>query len=243
MKTPVIVANWKMNPAPQAVRALAGGIGEALSARPPAGTVVICPPALYLPEVAAALAGSGAAIGGQDCHWEEKGAFTGDISAAMLKGVGCEYVIVGHSERRAGHQEGNTILKRKAEAALAYGLIPIVCVGESAEQRASGKAIEAVVEQLKASIPRHSPPATRHFILAYEPIWAIGSGQTPTSEDIRAMHCAIREAVGDDVPILYGGSVKAGNAAEILATDCVDGVLVGGASLEAEEFLGIVAAA
>jgi triosephosphate isomerase len=188
-------------------------------------------------------------VGAQDCHWAEGGAHTGDISAAMLKDAGADFVIVGHSERRADHGESNAMVKAKANAALAVGLSVIVCVGEVESQRDAGEAEAVVAAQLEASLPR-SEGAAEKVTVAYEPVWAIGTGRTPTVEDVGAMHRSIRARLrsiygesGASVRILYGGSVKPDNAAELLAAAEVDGALVGGASLTAESFLGIIVAA
>jgi triosephosphate isomerase len=188
-------------------------------------------------------------IGAQDCHAAEGGAHTGDISAAMLKDAGADFVIVGHSERRADHGETDADVKAKAEAALAVGMGVIVCVGEIEAQRDAGNAEQVVAAQLEGSLPRGEGAAEKTTV-AYEPVWAIGTGRTPTVEDVGAMHRSIRERLaetygeaGAQVRILYGGSVKRDNAAELLAADEVGGALVGGASLTAESFLGIIVAA
>jgi triosephosphate isomerase len=188
-------------------------------------------------------------VGAQDCHAAEGGAHTGDISAAMLKDAGAGFAIVGHSERRADHGESDADVKAKAEAALAVGLGAIVCVGETEAERDAGNAEQVVARQLEGSLPRGEGAAGK-VTVAYEPVWAIGTGRTPTVAEIGAMHRAIRQRLGtiygkagDSIRILYGGSVKPENAAELLAADEVGGALVGGASLTAESFLGIVAAA
>jgi triosephosphate isomerase len=188
-------------------------------------------------------------IGAQDCHPADGGAHTGDISAAMIKDAGADFVIVGHSERRADHGETDADVKAKAEAALVASLAVIVCVGETEAQRDAGDAVAVVSAQLEGSLPRGEDTAEK-VTVAYEPVWAIGTGRTPTVEDVGAMHRAIRERLaeiygeaGAEVRILYGGSVKPDNAAELLAADEVGGALVGGASLTAESFLGIIVAA
>lgn len=241
-----IIGNWKMNGLRDEGLALAGALATHMTSEKPEGReVVLCPPATLIPLLAAAVFGSGIRTGGQDCHAAEKGAYTGDISAAMLQDMACEYVIVGHSERREHHGETSEQICEKARAALKHKLTPVVCVGEALAEREAGKAEEWVKEQVRASVPPDAAPAD--FIVAYEPIWAIGSGKTATTEDIAAMHRMIREAVaahctcpGEAVRIVYGGSVKPDNASEILKTQGVDGVLVGGASLEAESFWEIV---
>jgi triosephosphate isomerase len=195
--------------------------------------------------VAEAIAGSGIALGAQDCHTAESGAHTGDMSAAMLADVGCSHVIVGHSERRGDHGEGDSEVQAKARAALGAGLVPVVCVGESEEQRVAGEALEVIARQIEGSLPE----GEAGLVVAYEPIWAIGTGRTATPEDVAEVHAHIRallcrrlgEADGGAVRVLYGGSVKAANAAGLLAVPDVDGALVGGASLSVEDFWGICA--
>ncbi len=216
-------------------RAVAAG-GEGIHAE-----ILVCPPATLVAAVAAALAGSPVATGGQDCHANPKGAHTGDIAAAMLADAGATYVILGHSERRADHAETDAQVKAKAIAAIAAGLTPIVCVGETLAQREAGQAESVVRNQVTGSLPEGF--AAAGGVVAYEPVWAIGTGKTPTEADIAAIHAALRQAVGATTRLLYGGSVKPGNAAAILALPDVDGALVGGASLVAEDFLAIARAA
>jgi triosephosphate isomerase len=210
--------------------------------------VAICPPALLIVPMAQALAGTKVVVGGQDVHWEDAGAFTGDLSARMLADAGAKIVILGHSERRAGHGETDELVARKVQAALRAGLEPIVCVGETFEERQAGRALEVVTGQVRGSLPAEL--AGRAFAVAYEPCWAIGTGLTPTTAEIEEMHRAIRATLaavfgdhGESAPILYGGSVKPSNAGEILAAAEVGGALVGGASLKASDFLAIVEAA
>lgn len=223
----IIAGNWKMHGTRESARALVQGVLPALR---PEAEVIFCPPFPLLAEVGTIL--KGAHLGAQDCHFEREGAHTGDVSPVLLREFGCRYVIVGHSERRAGHSESSELVRQKAEAAVSTGLIPIVCVGESRQQREAGQAEAVVAEQVQESAPKGE------FILAYEPIWAIGTGLTPTLADIAAMHRHIKALA--DVPVLYGGSVKASNAKEILHLPGVDGVLVGGASLNKEEFCKII---
>jgi triosephosphate isomerase len=207
------------------------------------GTLGVCPPATLLAPMADLLHDAPILLGGQDCHSEPKGAFTGDISAPMLKDVGCQLVIVGHSERRHGHGESSALIRAKAGAALAAGLIAVICVGETEAEWQAEKTLEVLDCQLEQSLPQGASAGS--LALAYEPVWAIGTGRTPTAEAIgkthRHLRARARELVpgGDDVPLLYGGSVKGSNAAEILGIADVNGVLVGGASLNAEEFLTI----
>lgn len=225
-------------------RAVAAGVDAA----PPAARVALCPPATLLHRLSQALEGTSVLTGGQDCHVKTSGAHTGDIAAAMLVDAGAALVILGHSERREDHGETSALVAAKVETALAAGLEPIVCVGESLAQREAGDAIEVVTRQVRESLP--ASLAGQAFSVAYEPIWAIGTGRTATVEDIAQMHAAIRAQLvalfgeaGKAPPILYGGSVKPDNAVEILSTAEVGGALVGGASLKATDFLAIIAAA
>lgn len=231
--TKYIVGNWKMNGSQALAGALVPRVASLAAQVGSKAEIVLCPPAPLLPEVGRRMQGSFLALGAQDVSPHKDGAYTGDVSAAMLKEAGCRYVIVGHSERRQYHAESDVLVKAKAEAALAGGLIPIVCIGETLAQREAGQAKEVVKTQL-ASLPGGQ------FLLAYEPVWAIGTGRTPTLSDIAEMHAHIGAMV--KAGVLYGGSVKAANAADILQTPGVAGVLVGGASVNAEEFCGIIAA-
>ena len=244
-RTPLIAGNWKMNglrdDGVALTRAVIAGSGDLGSC-----DLWIAPPATLVRELAAAAGSATVSIGGQDCHPDVSGAHTGDISAAMLKDAGCSFVIVGHSERRQDHGEDDVLVKAKASAALAEGLIAIVCVGESEADRDAGRAVEVTVGQIEKSLPDEAAPA--RVVVAYEPVWAIGTGRTPTTDEIADMHASIRQAIdrkwrhGEDFRLLYGGSVKPANAAEILGLDDVDGALVGGASLKAEDFLAIARA-
>lgn len=240
--TPLIAGNWKMNGTAASLaeaRAVAAGMGGG-------ARVALCPPATLIQQMSSALIGSGVLVGGQDCHWEASGAFTGDIAAEMLAEAGATLVILGHSERRAGHGETDALVARKAVAALRAGLEPIVCVGETLAQRKAGDALSVVTGQVRASLPHELE--RRAYAVAYEPVWAIGTGLTPTTAEIEEIHIAIRAVLVDLFganegalpPILYGGSVKPSNAAEILHAAEVGGALVGGASLKAADFLGIV---
>jgi triosephosphate isomerase (TIM) len=236
----LIAGNWKMN----GLRADGMALGRALTARCQDAALgcelLICPPATLLTEIASLLAGSGIALGGQDCHPDPAGAHTGDISAAMLKDAGCAYVILGHSERRHEHHETDALVRRKVEAAWANELIPIVCVGETAAERDGGRTLAVIGGQLSGSLP--AIPGARQLVIAYEPVWAIGSGRTPKQHEIAEVHAFIRSELGGVTPsaatvrILYGGSVNAKNAPEILPIANVDGALVGGASLDALSF-------
>ncbi len=224
-------------------RAMAAWVDE----HSPAARVALCPPSTLLSRMAALLAGSTIAIGGQDCRAEATGPFTGDISAQMLADAGATLVILGHSERRVGYGETDSIVAAKVTAALQAGLEPIVCVGEDLAQRRAGRAGDIVIEQVLGSLP--DKIAGYAFAIAYEPVWAIGSGLTPSVAEIEEVHLAIRGALrrrlgaeGDSAPILYGGSVNAANAQAILAASQVSGALVGGASLASKSFTAILAA-
>ena len=235
---PLIAGNWKMNGLKTSLKEV-HQLGELMGGKTPAGCdVLICPPATLLSALCGPAHEIGVEVGGQDCHPNESGAHTGDISAEMFKDAGASFVIVGHSERRADHGETDAIVKAKAEAVRRAGLTPIVCVGETEAERRAGKQEEVVGRQLDGSLPEGSG----ELVVAYEPVWAIGTGLTPTIDDIAAMHDFIRDRVGDAVRIQYGGSVKPGNAKEILAVENVNGALVGGASLKAEDFYGIISA-
>jgi triosephosphate isomerase len=246
MTASLIVGNWKMNGLGADLaeaRAIAAGVaGGGGLAR-----VGLCPAATLIARMTEALNGSEVLVGGQDCHAKPAGAFTGDISAEMLADAGARLVIVGHSERRAGHGESDADVADKTLAAVRAGLEPIICVGEVLEERKAGRALDIVTGQVRGSVPAALADAA--FAVAYEPVWAIGTGLTPTLAEIEQMHAAIRrtlEAIGrqaSSAPILYGGSVKPENAVEILRAAEVGGALVGGASLKAVDFLKVVAAA
>ena len=245
----MIAGNWKMNGLASDGTALALALRQRLDAAgEPGADVVVCPPATLIREIAGIARGSRLAVGAQDCHIREKGAFTGDVSAVMLADAGCRYVIVGHSERRAGHGEGDALVRAKAEAAHRAGLTAIVCVGETEAERDAGRALDVVAGQLAGSLPAGA--GADDTVVAYEPVWAIGTGRTPTPEDVAAVHShlrrALESALGPEaarrVRLLYGGSVKASNAGTLLGVADVDGALVGGASLDAAEFWSIVQA-
>jgi len=236
--TPLIVGNWKMHGS-LAARAEIEAIAKGLDADgTPSCEAVICPPFPLLFPAQKIAAGTRLKTGAQDCHFETEGAYTGDVSPAMLKEAGCSYVIVGHSERRHGHGEVSETVRRKAAAVLAEGMIPIVCVGETKPERGAGKAKATVEAQIRESMPKGGKA-----VIAYEPVWAIGTGDNATPSDIAEMHGFIRFVLGPagkGTRILYGGSVTPKNAKEILAADNVNGALVGGASLKAESFLAII---
>ncbi len=236
---PLIAGNWKMNGASASVLEVQKLIGQFSGAMPSAVEIVICPPATLIGLFATEFSDEGVGIGGQDCHPMPSGAHTGDISAEMLADAGAAYVIVGHSERRADHGETNALVLQKAKAARRAGLTPIVCVGETEAERRAGRERDIVEVQLAQSLPA----GDSDLVIAYEPVWAIGTGLTPTIDEIAGMHAFIRRQAGEGVRILYGGSVKPSNAAEILRIPDVDGALVGGASLKADDFAAIIRAA
>jgi triosephosphate isomerase len=240
---PLIAGNWKMNGLKSSLgefEAMLAGAG-ALAAK---ADLLVCPPATLIAAFADKARGSKLAVGGQDCHPKPSGAHTGDISAEMLADAGASAVIVGHSERRADHGEGDALVRQKAEAAWRAGLTAIVCVGETREQRDAGRTLDIVGGQLNGSLPDGSTAA--NLVVAYEPVWAIGTGLTPTVQDVEQVHRFIRGVLtdrfngeGGRIRILYGGSVKPSNAAELLGVANVNGALVGGASLKASDFLAI----
>lgn len=241
---PLIAGNWKMN----GLRASMGELQAIVAAAPKItkADLLICPPATLIAPFAEAVRGSALGIGGQDCHPSASGAHTGDLSAEMLKDAGAVAVIVGHSERRADHGESDAVVKAKAEAAWRAGLVAIVCVGETQTERDNGKTLEIVSAQVAGSVPAGATAA--NLVIAYEPVWAIGTGRTPTTEDVKQVHGLICKLLtdrfngaGSEMRILYGGSVKPSNAAELMAVPNVNGALVGGASLKAADFLAIAA--
>jgi triosephosphate isomerase len=246
MARKLIAGNWKMNGTTASALALVrdlallAGAADGLHCE-----ILVCPPAPLLVPVRAALAGGEIALGGQDCHESAAGAHTGDTSAAQLADVGCSYVILGHSERRGDHGETSELVAQKCQQAQDCGLKPIVCVGETEAERIGGRALEVIETQIRGSLPAGGPAPG--LVIAYEPVWAIGTGRTATPEDVAEVHGHIRgllvelfgPAAGAAVRILYGGSVKPGNAAELMSVPDVDGALVGGASLQAEDFWAI----
>jgi triosephosphate isomerase (TIM) len=235
----LVAGNWKMN----GLRADGASLARALVERAASAgdktdcELLVCPPATLIETVGGVLAASGIALGGQDCHPAPKGAYTGDISAEMLADLGCQYVILGHSERRQGHGETDSVVRDKILGAWRAGLVAILCVGETEPQRQAGSAIDIVASQLAESMPDNADAA--NLVIAYEPVWAIGTGLTATTDDIAAMHAEIRTRVPPGSRILYGGSVNPGNAGAILSLTEVDGALVGGAGLKADDFWAI----
>ncbi len=244
--SPIVLGNWKMNGLRAEGDALVRDLLSGFSDQAGPGTLGVCPPATLLVLVSDLLAKSGIRLGGQDCAVEPAGAFTGDVSAPMLRDAGCGFMLVGHSERRHGHGESDALIKTKAESAFRAGLDVVLCIGETEADWDAGETIAVLDRQLEGSLPEDAN--ADNLIVAYEPVWAIGTGKTPTMDDIARTHAHLRSrlkslvSTGADLPILYGGSVKAANAGEILAIDDVDGALVGGASLKADEFLAILAA-
>jgi triosephosphate isomerase len=236
---PLIAGNWKMNGLMSSLAEI-DRLAELFEGKAPSSPeIVVCPPATLVASMSSRAARYGFLVGAQDCHERQSGAFTGEVSAEMLKDAGAEFVIVGHSERRIGRGETDAAVKAKAEAARRAGLIPIFCVGETDAERKAKQHLEVVARQLSGSLPAGQGA----LAIAYEPAWAIGAGVTPTAAEIAEMHAFIREQIGAAPRILYGGSVKPANAAEILALPEVGGALVGGASLKADEFHAIIKAA
>lgn len=242
-----IIGNWKMNGGLGQVDLFAQIANKTADLAPKNVTVAICPPFTILNHLCNAAKETAVIIGAQDCHNAVNGAHTGDISATMLCEIGAKIVILGHSERRANHDESSDLVAQKATTALAGALKPIICVGETEAQRLSGDAINVVLDQIEKSIPKNCK--AEDIIIAYEPVWAIGTGRVASPEDIEEMHFAIRGALAElfenaqIVPILYGGSVNGANASTILAIANVDGALVGGASLKPDDFAAIISAA
>ena len=250
MRRPFIAGNWKMTQNRASAVALAEGVAKA--AKTIEGVdVAVCPPSCYLDAVGRAIAGSKVALGAQNMYHEKDGAFTGELSAAMLRDLGCTYVILGHSERRHILGETDAAINKKVHAALAAGLIPIVCVGELLSEREAGQTLAVIRRQFDGSLAAVAAEQIKSLVIAYEPVWAIGTGKVATPQQAEEAHLALRKIVAerynsliaDVVRIQYGGSVKPDNAALLLKQPDIDGALVGGASLKADQFLGIVAGA
>jgi len=247
MRKPIIVGNWKMytslSEAKELVKTLKENIGEVTGIE-----VGVCPPFVYLFPVKNIIEGSPIKLGAQNCHWEKSGAFTGEVAAVMLKDIGCAYVIAGHSERRHQMGESDDTVNKKLKAVLAAGLNPILCIGELLEEREGGSTETVLRRQITQGLSGITPEQMQSVIIAYEPVWAIGTGKTATPEQAQETHSFIRkfistvftEAIAQDIRIMYGGSVKPENAAELSAQSDVDGFLVGGASLKAESFIQII---
>lgn len=248
MRRPLVAGNWKMNGSLESVRALLEGIKSGMSGVEKA-EVVVCAPFVYIPQVQASLQGANVAWGGQDLSVHESGAYTGEVSGPMLADFGCKYVIIGHSERRTYHGESDELIAEKFDSALKAGLTPIFCVGETLSERESGVTEQVVASQLDAVLDKGAELLGKG-VIAYEPVWAIGTGKTATPGQAQDVHAFIRGRiarkstnVADSIRILYGGSMKPGNAAELMSNADIDGGLIGGASLNAEDFLGICTAA
>lgn len=245
----MIAGNWKMNGQLEDGVNLAKAVAaEVKKLGKPTCEFLVCPPFTLLYSVKKALRGAKVALGAQDAHFAVKGAHTGDISPAMLKDLGCSYVILGHSERRADHNESNELVAKKAAAAYENGLKTIICIGETEKQRDEGKTIDVCSQQILGSVPENADAS--NTVIAYEPVWAIGTGKTPTAADVEDVHAAVRKVlakklgkgIANKMRILYGGSVKPANAKEFLSLPDVDGALIGGASLKAEDFMAIAKA-
>ncbi|MGB5869814.1 MAG: triose-phosphate isomerase [Albidovulum sp.] len=244
MRKKMAAGNWKMN----GLQAALAEVSALIAAHPtPKSQVLICPPATLLAPMAEAVGAAGIELGGQDCHDQTSGAHTGDISAAMLADAGASHVILGHSERRADHGEGNALIAAKARAAHTAGLTAVICIGETEAQRDANETLAVIGAQLQGSQP--ATTTSGNTVIAYEPVWAIGTGRTPTLAQIAEVHDFLRGELtmrfgekAEDFRLLYGGSVKPSNAAEIFAIENVDGALVGGASLKATDFGAIIAA-
>ncbi|MBT6144963.1 MAG: triose-phosphate isomerase [Gemmatimonadetes bacterium] len=251
MRRPLVAGNWKMNLSPEAGSALVTELLPLVAGSSAAVDVVVCPPYTSLAAVAAVLQGGAVTLGAQNCHWEEEGAFTGEVAPGMLLTVGCQWVILGHSERRQFFGESDEDVRRRAVAALAAGLRPIICIGETLEERDAGRVEDVVLGQLDRSLQGLSVEQLSSVAVAYEPVWAIGTGRTATPAQAQEVHGLIRDRLrrsfgdtaADGVRIQYGGSMKPDNAAELMAQTDIDGGLIGGASLKAADFSAIANAA
>ena len=248
MRKKIVAGNWKMNTLPAEGVELAKQVAAGKHTVCDCVSFIVCPPFTHLSEVSKTLEGTGIAVGAQNCAAEAKGAYTGEVAASMIAALGCKYVILGHSERRQYYGETSEILKTKVNLALAEGLTPIFCIGEVLEQRENGTYNEVVASQIREALFDLSAEDFGKLILAYEPVWAIGTGKTATADQAEDMHAHIRaviaekygKEVADNTSILYGGSCKPSNAAELFAKPDVDGGLIGGAALDAASFMGIV---
>ena len=249
MRLKIVAGNWKMNTTVEQGLALSKSLTERIAELPQGVTVVIAPPYPHLYPVGLQLEGSGIELGAQNCATHQKGAYTGEVSAEMLASTGCKYVILGHSERREYYGEDALLLTQKLAQALLVGLTPIFCIGERLEEREAGRHFEVIASQLKEVILALNPSDFSKVVIAYEPVWAIGTGKTATAEQAQEVHEYIRKTLAEtfgalaaQTPILYGGSCKPSNAAELFAQDDIDGGLIGGASLQADDFLAIAKA-
>lgn len=250
MRQKLVVGNWKMNGSFAANAELLNGLIKGLGSVSAEVALAVCPPSVYLAQTAAAVSATPIALGAQDVSRYAQGAYTGEISAPMLREVGCTFVIVGHSERRTLHSETDALVAAKAEAALAAGLTPIICVGETRQEREAGLTEQVITRQVNAVLEQLGAQGVARSVIAYEPVWAIGTGLTATPDQAQAVHALIRKliaardvALGSAVQVLYGGSVKPQNAVELFAQLDIDGGLIGGAALVAEDFLAIACAA
>lgn len=249
MRKPFVAGNWKMNTDSQSGLALAREVGAGCMAVSGVDVAVI-PPFIYLQAVTEAVSATNVSVGAQDIYFKEHGAFTGEISAAMLKDVGCVYVLCGHSERRHVIGEGDELVNKKVSAAISGGLLPILCVGELIEERQAGRTAEVIAGQIKKGLSNLSAEKLLAVTIAYEPVWAIGTGLTATGQQAQEVHALIRQLIGElydakaaeEIRIQYGGSAKPANAAQLMAQPDIDGLLVGGASLKADDFLAIIEA-
>ncbi|MEW6139613.1 MAG: triose-phosphate isomerase [Thermodesulfobacteriota bacterium] len=247
-RTPIMAGNWKMHKTPDETRALVRALVEGIGSGLPNCEVIVAPPFVSISAAVEAARGSGIQVAGQNLYWEDKGAFTGEISGPLLRATGCTHVIVGHSERRQHFGETDATVNRRIMAAMRAGLVPIFCVGETLEERETGRTFEVVRTQVRAGLGEIRPPDPLGFVIAYEPVWAIGTGHTATPEQAQEVHAFLREELdsllGRDASqamrILYGGSVKPSNARGLMDCADIDGGLVGGASLKSEDFLGII---
>jgi len=251
MRKRIVAGNWKMHKTPSETGSFVRELRERLGTRTPNAEVIVAPPFVCVPAAVAAAAGSTISVAAQNLHWEDKGAFTGEISGAMIKDAGCSHVIIGHSERRQYFGETDVSVNKKIAAALRHDLIPIFCLGETLSEREQGMTFDVVVRQLHGGLDDNQIADPKRFVIAYEPVWAIGTGKTATQEQAQEVHAFLRAQLagmlGSDfaqqVRILYGGSVKPSNAAGLFASEDIDGGLVGGACLQIEDFIGIIEAA
>ena len=251
MRKKIIAGNWKMNVKPSETAALVKGVAEATRDFAGKVDIVCCTPAIDVPAAVAAAAGTQVEVGAENCHWKESGAYTGEISTGMLLDAGAKYVIIGHSERRQYFGETDETVNLRARAAIAAGLTAIVCVGETLEEREAGRLNEVIERQMNVGLKDVTADDCARLVIAYEPVWAIGTGKTATPDQAQEVHALIRATLAklvgaetaETVRIQYGGSMKPGNAAELLAKKDIDGGLIGGAALKAADFAGIIAAA
>ncbi len=247
----IIAGNWKMNVKPSETAALIKGIAEATQAFGEKVEIVCCTPAIDVPAAVEAARGTSVGIGTENCHWKESGAYTGEISTGMIVDAGCRYVITGHSERRQYFGETDETVNLRTRAALAAGLTVMMCIGETLEEREAGKLVEVITRQMNVGLKDVTAADCDRLVIAYEPVWAIGTGKTATPDQAQEVHALIRETLAklvgaetaETVRIQYGGSMKPGNAAELLAKKDIDGGLIGGAALKAADFAGIIEAA